>query len=57
MTFVEDHRVRYGNEVASLSGLAKEWLGYEAVQGPRYFLYNGEILDDLRRRRERESLG
>ena len=57
VTVVDDHRVRYGNEVASLSGLAKEWLGCEAVQGPRYFSYKGEILDDLRRRRERESLG
>ena len=56
VTVVDDHRVRYGNEVASLSGLAKEWLGCEAVQGPRYFMYKGEILDDLRRRREREGL-
>ena len=57
VTVVDDHHVQYEDRVTFLSTLAREWLGCEAVQGPRYFLYKGEILDDLRRRRERESLG
>ena len=54
----DDRHVHYGNETTSLSALARVWLGRSTpVQGPLYFTYNGEILDDLRRRRERESLG
>jgi hypothetical protein len=48
---VDDRHVRYGEEVTSLSALAKEWLKLStAVQGPRYFTYKGELLDDLRNR-------
>ncbi len=57
VTVVDDHHVQYEGRVTFLSTLAREWLDVEAVQGPRYFTYNGEILDDIRKRREREALG
>lgn len=45
---VDDRHVRYGDEVTSLSALAKELLKRNScVQGPLHFLYNGEVLADL----------
>ena len=51
---VDDRHVQYGDEVTSLSALAKEWLNIStAIQGPRYFTYKDELLDDLRNRSDK----
>lgn len=52
---VDDRRVEYNGEVMSLTALAKILLklGKDGhVAGPRYFKYNGEILNDIRERLE-----
>lgn len=51
VTVVDDHNVEYQGEKWSLSALAtmltqSKW----RVAGPRYFKYNGEKLNDIRRR-------
>lgn len=46
---VDDNHVLYNGKKYSLSGLAQELSGTSAKQGPKYFLYDGENLDDLRR--------
>ena len=49
---VDDRHVRYGNEVTSLSALAKELLHRKSsVQGPLHFTYKGERLSDLHDRK------
>ena len=51
---VDDRHVRFANETTSLSALAKQLLGCNhPVQGTMYFTYNGKILDDIRKERER----
>ena len=51
---VDDRHVRFANETTSLSALAQQLLGYNhPVQGTMYFTYNGKILDDIRKERER----
>ena len=53
---VDDRHVRFANETTSLSALAKQLLGCKhPVQGTLYFKYNGKILDDLRKERERNN--
>ena len=53
---VDDRHVRFANETTSLSALAKRLLGCKhPVQGTLYFKYNGKILDDLRKERERNN--
>ena len=53
---VDDRHVRFANETTSLSALAKQLLGCNhPVQGTLYFKYNGRILDDLRKERERNN--
>ena len=48
---ISDKKVRYEGEAYSLSSLALLLTGKEgALQGPIYFTYNGEILDDLRKK-------
>jgi len=48
---VDDRHVRVGDEVTSLSAIAKEWLGRNSdVQGPLHFTYKGEVLVKLRDR-------
>lgn len=50
---VDDRHVRYGKETMSLSMLAKQLTGLKhELQGPIYFTYKGELLDDLRKRLE-----
>ena len=52
---VDDRHVRFANETTSLSALAKQLLGCNhPVQGTMYFRYNGKILDDIRKDRERD---
>lgn len=59
-TVVDDRHVlfkdaRTGEEItSSLSGLAEKFSGASALQGPRYFTYDGELLSDRRDRLETE---
>ena len=48
-TIDESNKVEYNGKTYTISGLAKELLGYSA-QGGQYFLYNGELLTDRRAR-------
>lgn len=48
---IDEKRVKYSGEVYSLSSLAQLLLGApNNVAGPRYFKYQGEWLNDIRRR-------
>lgn len=50
---VDDRHVRFGNEITSLSALARELLECDhAVQGTVYFTYKGKTLDDIRKELE-----
>lgn len=50
---VDDKHVEYNGKQYALSSLAKEILGWKhRPQGPIHFSYNGEILDEIRRRKE-----
>lgn len=50
-TVQEGDKIELNGRVDFLSNIAKELLGYERrPQGTLYFTYNGEILDDMRRR-------
>ena len=47
---VDDWRVKYNNEITSLTGVARQITGIKNVSGPDYFKYNGEWINDIRRR-------
>lgn len=47
---VDDRHVEYKGKVYSLSALASELTGKTPVQGPSYFKFNGEWLNDIRER-------
>ena len=48
--------VDFNGEITSLSDAARKVLGVEwAAQGPIYWMYEGETLDDRRRRLESEK--
>ena len=48
---VDDKHVKHNGEIWSLTALAKHLTGTQsAIAGPRYFKYNGEWLNDIRRR-------
>ena len=51
-TVVDDKHIRIGETVTSLSGAAKSILNKNALQGPKYWSYNGKILDDIRTEKE-----
>ena len=52
---VDDRHIRFGNEVTSLSKLAKNLLGIShSIQGTLYFKYKGKVLADIRKERERK---
>ena len=51
-TVVDDKHIRSGETVTSLSGAAKSILHKNALQGPKYWSYNGKILDDIRTEKE-----
>ena len=51
-TVVDDKHIRIGETVTSLSGAAKSILHKNAQQGPKYWSYNGKILDDIRTEKE-----
>ena len=61
LTFVKDHRitcvtkddknkVEYNGNVYSLSALACKLLNVSSAQGGLFFMYNGEVLTDIRER-------
>ncbi len=53
---ISDRKVRYEDNDYSLSALANILTGKEtALQGPIYFTYEGEILDDLRKKAEADA--
>ena len=50
-TVVDDRHIEYNGETTSLSALAQKLKGFtHPVQGTIWFAYNGEKLDDLRKR-------
>ena len=50
-TVVDDHNVEYQGKKWSLSALASSLMQSKwGVAGPRYFKYNGEWLNDIRKR-------
>lgn len=53
---MEDDKIKIGEKVNSLSTFAMELLGYQRrPQGTLYFEFEGEILDDRRRRLDNEQ--
>ena len=51
---VDDRHIQYGKETTSLSALARRIKGFDhPVQGTLWFKYQGEILSELRERKER----
>ncbi len=52
---VDDKKVKYKNAQYSLSGFCKEFMPNRntsgAYQGPKFFSFNGKILDDIRKER------
>lgn len=49
---IAEDRVSYNGKKYSLSGLACEILHKDTIRGPEHFMYNGELLTDLRARYE-----
>ena len=45
VTVVDDRKVQYGEELTSLSAVAKNQLNVSAVAGPHFFTYNGKRID------------
>ena len=53
---VDNRRINFNNEITSLSTSAQKILGYDyGVQGTAYWMYEGETLDERRRRIENEE--
>jgi hypothetical protein len=53
---IDNRSVEFNGEATSLSKAAQEALGVNwPAQGPIYWMYNGETLDDRRRRMENEE--
>ena len=53
---IDQKHVVFNDRQMSLSEAAKEALGYKwQVQGPAYWTYNGEILDEIRQKFEENS--
>lgn len=55
----DDRRVFYESQLYTLSALARIFLDFrwDTVQGTKYFAYQGELLDDMRTRMEKEQYG
>ena len=49
-TVIDDKHVDYNGEIFTLTGLAKFFTGKKSVQGPLYFKYNGESLNEIRKK-------
>ena len=46
VTVVNNHKVKYQDELTSLSAIVKQLKGYN-VAGPSYFTYNGKIITEI----------
>ena len=53
---VDDRHIEYRGKTYSCSGLAKELLHVQAVQGPAYFCYHGRTLAELREIENQQSI-
>lgn len=54
-TVVDDRHIEYKGETTSLSALAKKLKGFNhPVQGTLWFKYNGEVLNDIRLKKEKK---
>lgn len=42
-----ERKVRYGNEITSLSAVAGSLKGVKAIQGSAYFMYNGKLITEI----------
>lgn len=50
VTVVGARKVKYNDEITSLSAVAGALKSYKSIQGPAYFTYNGELLTDIAER-------
>ena len=61
VTVVSDDQIQYDERIYKLSPFVGTFMPKERrtqsgqYQGPKYFTYNGEVLDDMRTRMEREN--
>ena len=46
VTVVNNHKVKYHDELTSLSAIVKQLKGYN-VAGPSYFTYNGKLITEI----------
>ena len=44
---VNNHKVKYQEELTSLSAIVKQLKGYKHVSGPSYFTYNGKVITEI----------
>lgn len=44
---VNNHKVKYQDELTSLSAIVKQLKGYKHVAGPSYFTYNGKLITEI----------
>ena len=47
VTVVNNHKVKYKEELTSLSAIVKQLKGYKHVAGPSYFKYNGRLITEI----------
>lgn len=47
VTVAAERKVRYNNELTSLSAIARSIKGLKTADGPIYFTYNGEIVSEI----------
>lgn len=47
VTVVDNHKVKYQEELTSLSAIVKQLKGYKHVAGSSYFTYNGKIITEI----------
>ena len=46
VTVVNNHKVKYKEELTSLSAIVKNLKGYN-IAGPSYFTYNGKLITEI----------
>lgn len=47
VTVVNNHKVKYQDELTSLSAIVKQLKGYKHVAGSSYFTYNGKMITEI----------
>lgn len=47
VTVLDEHKVLYRGDETSLSAIMKEIKGVDRINGPKYFMYNGEYIVDI----------